>query len=39
MRILVYELDGWEIKEGDLCEKGSQLRPHIVWFGGNGTHD
>jgi NAD-dependent deacetylase len=30
---LVYELDGWELKEGDLCEKGSQLRPHIVWFG------
>ena len=30
---LVYTLDGWELKEGDLCEKGSQLRPHIVWFG------
>ncbi len=30
---LVYELDGWELKEGDNCEKGSQLRPHIVWFG------
>lgn len=30
---LVYELDGWELKEGDLCEKGSQLRPNIVWFG------
>ncbi len=30
---LVYELDGWELKPGDLCEKGSQLRPHIVWFG------
>lgn len=30
---LIYELEGWEIKEGDLCEKGSQLRPHIVWFG------
>jgi len=30
---LVYELDGWELKEGDKCEKGSQLRPHIVWFG------
>ncbi len=26
-------MDGWEIKEGDKCEKGSQLRPHIVWFG------
>lgn len=30
---LVYPIDGWELKEGDLCEKGSQLRPHIVWFG------
>ena len=30
---LIYNLDGWELKLGDLCEKGSQLRPHIVWFG------
>ena len=30
---LVYSLTGSEIKPGDLCEKGSQLRPHIVWFG------
>ncbi len=30
---LIYELDGWELKKGDNCEKGSQLRPHIVWFG------
>lgn len=30
---LVYTLDHWELKKGDLCEKGSQLRPHIVWFG------
>lgn len=30
---LVYDLDGWELKIGDTCEKGSQLRPHIVWFG------
>ncbi len=30
---LLYELDHWELKLGDLCEKGSQLRPHIVWFG------
>lgn len=30
---LVYPMDGWELKEGDLCERGSQLRPHIVWFG------
>jgi len=30
---LIYTLDHWEIKLGDKCEKGSQLRPHIVWFG------
>jgi NAD-dependent deacetylase len=30
---LVYEIPGDEIKEGDKCVKGSQLRPHIVWFG------
>ncbi|MFW5831463.1 MAG: SIR2 family NAD-dependent protein deacylase [Prolixibacteraceae bacterium] len=30
---LVYTLDHWEMKAGDKCEKGSQLRPHIVWFG------
>ena len=30
---LVYTLDHWELKTGDKCEKGSQLRPHIVWFG------
>jgi len=30
---LIYELDNWEVKIGDKCEKGSQLRPHIVWFG------
>lgn len=30
---LVYDIDGWELKEGDICAKGSQLRPHIVWFG------
>lgn len=30
---LVYDIEGWEIKMGDLCEKGSQLRPNIVWFG------
>ncbi|MFH1160255.1 MAG: NAD-dependent deacylase [bacterium] len=30
---LVFSLDGWELKLGDLCPKGSQLRPHIVWFG------
>ena len=30
---LVYDIDGTELITGDLCEKGSQLRPHIVWFG------
>ncbi len=30
---LVYEMEDWELKLGDKCEKGSQLRPHIVWFG------
>ncbi|MBL4736039.1 MAG: NAD-dependent deacylase [Flavobacteriales bacterium] len=30
---LVYDMKGWELKEGDKCEKGSQLRPHVVWFG------
>ncbi|MEI6750552.1 MAG: SIR2 family NAD-dependent protein deacylase [Bacteroidales bacterium] len=30
---LVYDIDGWELKMGATCEKGSQLRPHIVWFG------
>ncbi len=29
----VVELDGWELRDGDLCPEGSQLRPHIVWFG------
>jgi len=30
---LIYDLKEWEIKQGDLSEDGSQLRPHIVWFG------
>jgi NAD-dependent deacetylase len=30
---LVYDLKHWEIKKGDKCEVGSQIRPHIVWFG------
>lgn len=30
--LLVYPIKG-EIKLGDKCEKGSQLRPNIVWFG------
>ncbi len=30
---LVYPIEGWELKMGEHCEKGSQLRPNIVWFG------
>lgn len=30
---LIYDMDELEINLGDLCEKGSQLRPNIVWFG------
>ncbi len=30
---LIYPIKSSELKLGDLCEKGSQLRPHIVWFG------
>ncbi len=30
---LIYELDTWALDLGDMCEMGSQLRPHIVWFG------
>ncbi|HMQ08654.1 MAG TPA: NAD-dependent deacylase [Saprospiraceae bacterium] len=29
---LIYLWDG-DLQTGDLCEKGHQLRPHIVWFG------
>ena len=30
---LVYDIGSGELKLGDLCPLGSQLRPHIVWFG------
>lgn len=30
---LIYPIDGWELKMGEYCELGSQLRPFIVWFG------
>ncbi|HLN72346.1 MAG: SIR2 family NAD-dependent protein deacylase [Methylococcaceae bacterium] len=30
---LIYDIDGWELKFGQLCARGSQLRPHVVWFG------
>lgn len=32
---LVYDLGEKNIQLGDSCELGSQLRPHIVWFGEN----
>jgi len=31
--LLIYPMKGSDLKMGQLCEKGSQLRPHIVWFG------
>lgn len=30
---LIYNIGYKDINPGDVCEKGSQLRPHIVWFG------
>ena len=30
---LVYAIGYKDINSGDCCEKGHQLRPHIVWFG------
>jgi NAD-dependent deacetylase len=30
---LIYPINGWELKLGDKCARGSQLRPNIVWFG------
>lgn len=30
---LIYDIGYKDIHPGDKCEKGSQLRPHIVWFG------
>ncbi|TAE76245.1 MAG: NAD-dependent deacylase [Bacteroidetes bacterium] len=30
---LVFDWGYKEVKIGDMCEDGSQLRPHIVWFG------
>lgn len=30
---LIYKMEKPDMKMGDLCELGSQLRPHIVWFG------
>lgn len=30
---LIYDIEGWQLPMGATCEKGSQLRPCIVWFG------
>lgn len=30
---LIYDWAKPDVKLGDYCEKGSQLRPHVVWFG------
>lgn len=30
---LIYEIGSKDINIGDKCELGSQLRPHVVWFG------
>jgi NAD-dependent deacetylase len=30
---LTYPINGWQIKMGEVCELGSQLRAHVVWFG------
>lgn len=30
---LIYDIGTKPLKIGDTCEKGAQLRPHIVWFG------
>jgi NAD-dependent deacetylase len=30
---LTYAIGGAPIRWGDTCEQGSQLRPHVVWFG------
>ena len=32
---MFFDVSGKEIKLGDLCPMGSQLRPNIVWFGEN----
>jgi len=30
---LIYEWPKPDLNIGDLCERGTQLRPHVVWFG------
>lgn len=35
---LIYALNKSTIELGELCEKGSQLRPDVVWFGEDVRH-
>jgi len=28
-----FDQENWEVKIGDKCPEGYQLRPHVVWFG------
>lgn len=30
---LIYDIGYRDINSGDTCDRGTQLRPHIVWFG------
>ncbi|WP_183572530.1 SIR2 family NAD-dependent protein deacylase [Mucilaginibacter sp. X5P1] len=30
---LTYPIDGWELSMNEVCELGSPLRAHVVWFG------
>ena len=30
---ITYPIKGWELRMGETCRLGSQLRPHVVWFG------
>ena len=30
---LVYDIGYKDIQPGDVCDRGAQLRPHVVWFG------
>lgn len=30
---LIYDIGYADINPGDTCERGAQLRPHVVWFG------
>jgi NAD-dependent deacetylase len=30
---LTYPIEGWELRMDQVCELGSPLRPHVVWFG------